>query len=162
VLSGLHGGKVDKNSKSVVKEVVDSAIQLHKSQIEEKSLNILVQVEVGMLVKIPAEYLNLIVNNLISNSVKHSKSNGNLVIKAEQKDGKTELTVQDFGDGISEADLPHIFERFFTTTKEGKNLKRKGHGIGLAIVKSICDEFGVSYRAESEKGKGTSIILGFC
>ncbi len=162
ILSGLHGGNIDKNSKNYLITAVEEALKLHQHLISEKKLKIETNVSPNVLVKIPETYLKLIINNLISNSVKYSKENGHVKIGTSIKNDLIEFTVQDFGDGISSEDLPHIFERFYTTSRNAKSLKRKGHGIGLAIVKNICDEFDITYRAESEKDKGTSIILGFC
>jgi signal transduction histidine kinase len=62
------------------------------------------------------------------------------------------ITVRDRGTGISPADLPHVFEPYFTT-------KRTGTGLGLAIAKNIVDALGGTLTVTSEVGQGTSITL---
>lgn len=62
------------------------------------------------------------------------------------------ITVEDRGTGIAPADLPHVFEPYFTT-------KRTGTGLGLAIAKNIVDALGGSLTVTSEVGRGTSITL---
>jgi signal transduction histidine kinase len=68
------------------------------------------------------------------------------------------LTVKDNGSGISQADLPRIFERGFT----GSNRKKSGAtGMGLYICKNLCDKMGLTISAESEQGRETRIVVGF-
>jgi len=66
--------------------------------------------------------------------------------------GPVAITVQDRGIGIAPADLPHVFEPYFTT-------KRTGTGLGLAIAKNIVDALGGTLTVTSEVGRGTSITL---
>jgi signal transduction histidine kinase len=62
------------------------------------------------------------------------------------------ITVADRGIGIAPADLPHVFEPYFTT-------KRTGTGLGLAIAKNIVDALGGTLTVTSEVGRGTSITI---
>lgn len=66
--------------------------------------------------------------------------------------GQVAITVGDLGTGIAPADLPHVFEPYFTT-------KRTGTGLGLAIAKNIVDALGGTMTVASEAGKGTSITM---
>jgi signal transduction histidine kinase len=66
--------------------------------------------------------------------------------------GPVAITVRDRGIGIAPADLPHVFEPYFTT-------KRTGTGLGLAIAKNIVDALGGTLTVTSEVGRGTSITL---
>lgn len=66
--------------------------------------------------------------------------------------GQVAITVRDRGVGIAPADLPHVFEPYFTT-------KRTGTGLGLAIAKNIVDALGGTLTVTSEAGQGTSITI---
>ena len=81
--------------------------------------------------------------NLISNAIRYAKSEVRLVCHAE--DGAVLVRVADDGPGISEDDLPHIFERFY----KGAGGK---HGIGLAIAQSVAESCHGTLTARSDGG----------
>ncbi len=70
--------------------------------------------------------------------------------------GNTIITVADTGTGISAEELPHIFEPFYTTKKEGN-----GVGLGLSVVYGIVERHGGTVSVQSEPGKGTVFTLTF-
>ena len=69
-----------------------------------------------------------------------------------EKDGKVEFSVYNEGQGISEEDLPFVFERFYKSDKS-RGLDRTGVGLGLYLVKSMIEAHGETIRCESEYGK---------
>jgi len=91
--------------------------------------------------------------NLISNALKHTK-NGTILVKAEEDEDHVKVTVRDTGSGISEEDMPHIWERFY----KGKH-SETGTGLGLFICKFIIESHGGRIWAESEVGKGTAFMF---
>ena len=91
--------------------------------------------------------------NLISNALKHTK-NGTILVKAEEENNFIKVTVKDTGSGISEEDMPHIWERYY----KGKQ-SETGTGLGLFICKFIIESHGGKIWAESEVGKGTSFMF---
>ena len=80
--------------------------------------------------------------NVLKNCVEHSKTNGKIIVTYGKNNVYSFITVKDFGDGIDETDINHIFERFY----KGKNAKEDSIGIGLALSKTII---------ESDNGKIT-------
>ena len=105
-------------------------------------------------VKADSSRLQRVFVNLISNALKHTK-NGTILIKAEEEDnGFVKVTVKDTGSGISEEDMPHIWERYY----KGKH-SETGTGLGLFICKFIVESHGGKIWAESEVGKGTSFMF---
>lgn len=95
---------------------------------------------------------------LVDNSIKYSPANTKIVITYEAQDGNVAITVFDYGIGISEEDLPHIFDRFYRVEKS-RSRSIGGSGLGLSIVKSIVDIHWGTITAESEIGKGTKITV---
>ena len=96
--------------------------------------------------------------NLINNSIKYNKDLGTIRVSEVHKSGKPyQLMIQDSGIGISETELPTIFNRFRkVNTGEGS-----GYGLGLAIVKSIADYHDISLSVDSVPGEGTCFVLTF-
>lgn len=103
--------------------------------------------------------LETILFNLISNALKYTKTSGSVTIQAEIRDeNKIKISVSDTGVGISEADLPHIFNKFFRTSDEDvKHIT--GSGIGLSFVKKYIDALGGSINVESKKYKGSVFVV---
>ena len=105
--------------------------------------------------------LERVIGNLLANSVKYSPEGGEIVMRlSEEHDAQgawAQLAVQDGGLGIPEADLPHIFERFY----RGANAvgRIKGTGIGLAGAKQIVEQHGGTIAVESEEGVGTTLTV---
>ncbi len=89
-------------------------------------------------------------DNLLANAIKYSSKDA--LIQIIVKDAK--LMIKDSGEGIEEQELLRIFERFYRA-----NNTKEGHGIGLSIVKSFCDEEGIGVRISSKKGIGTTVTL---
>lgn len=92
--------------------------------------------------------------NLIENAVKYGRENGNIWITLEK--AETQLCIRDDGIGISEEDLPKIFERFY---RADKARDRNGSGLGLSIVKWIVTLHGWEISAESRLGEGTKMLV---
>ena len=92
--------------------------------------------------------------NLIENAVKYGRENGNTWITLEK--AETQLCIRDDGIGISEEDLPKIFERFY---RADKARDRNGSGLGLSIAKWIVTLHGWEISAESRLGEGTKMLV---
>lgn len=101
--------------------------------------------------------LSQMLDNLIGNAVKYSGSNNTIEINIHAESGQVIFKIKDNGPGISQADLPHIFEKFY----RGENIPDGviGTGLGLAIVKSIVDNHAGRIWVESTLGKGTTFFV---
>ena len=102
--------------------------------------------------------LEQVMSNLIDNAIKYTNSGGRVTVRASGAEGGVEIRVEDTGLGIPTADLPRIFARFYRADK-GRSREHGGTGLGLSIVKHIVLAHGGTVSAESELGRGTSIIL---
>ena len=92
--------------------------------------------------------------NLLDNAVRFSPPGVAVEVEVTGGAGQVRIAVMDRGPGISEANLPKIFDRFFTTDAD-----RDGTGLGLAIVKAVIEAHGGSIRVESEPGKGATFTV---
>jgi len=93
--------------------------------------------------------------NLLINAINYSGESRNILVEQTIIGNRVRISVIDYGEGIAEADLPFIWDRYF---KSGKAHKRAvtGSGLGLSIVKKIIDIHGAQYGVVSETGKGST------
>ena len=102
--------------------------------------------------------LEQVMFNLLENAVAYSNPPRQVTLSAALHEGRMEVRVADNGIGIPPGDLAHIFERFYRVEK-GRSRTSGGTGLGLSIVKHIVQSHGGTVHAESEFGKGTTIVL---
>jgi signal transduction histidine kinase/ligand-binding sensor domain-containing protein/DNA-binding response OmpR family regulator len=106
-----------------------------------------------------------ILNNILSNAVKFTPSSGTIQIELKKEFLESRgcdmlmISVEDNGDGISEEDLAHIFERFYQSQRENENYL--GSGIGLHLVKEYVNLHNGEIFARSVLGKGTVFTMYF-
>jgi signal transduction histidine kinase len=98
--------------------------------------------------------LSQILDNLIGNAQKYSGSGGAITVSVQVDGGSARLTVADTGPGISQDELPHLFERFY---RGDRTSATSGLGLGLYIVRMLIEAHGGRVWAESEPGEGTRI-----
>lgn len=92
--------------------------------------------------------------NLLLNAITHCGEDKVVIVRQRVKENTVKIEVIDHGDGISQSDLPYIWERYY---KVDKNHKRPimGTGLGLSIVKKIVEMHDGKYGVISEEGKGS-------
>ena len=101
------------------------------------------------------DHLERIVTNLLSNALKYSPPQSEVVVTLERRDGEVVTAVTDRGAGIAPEDLPHIFERYYQT----RIGRREGLGLGLYITKKLVEALGGRIWVESELGKGSTFYF---
>ena len=99
-----------------------------------------------------------VLNNLISNALRHTPPGGAIQVRARRSGREVEVSVRDSGEGIRAEDLPQIFEPFYRGEKS-RNRGMGGAGLGLAIARGIVRAHGGDIRVESETGKGTQFTF---
>ncbi len=98
-------------------------------------------------------HLERILLNLLTNALKYSPLESEVLVNAEKIDGAMKISITDRGVGIAPEDLPHIFERFYRA-EAGRRVG--GLGLGLYITKMLVEAHGGRIWAESELGKGST------
>ncbi|MBS2015545.1 MAG: HAMP domain-containing histidine kinase [Deltaproteobacteria bacterium] len=100
--------------------------------------------------------LGSVVRNLVDNAASFAGEGGEVTIAVSSSARDVVLEVTDTGPGIAEKDLPHMFERFFTTRAVATERRQKGTGLGLALVKATVEAHGGSVAVSSPPGKGAT------
>jgi two-component system, OmpR family, phosphate regulon sensor histidine kinase PhoR len=106
------------------------------------------------------EALRQIFTNLFDNALRHTPTGGRICVSVQRVGHDTVVRVSDTGSGIGADHLPRIFERFYRVDP-GRSRQEGGTGLGLAIVKHLVEAHGGRVEAESELGRGTTILLYF-
>ena len=130
-------------------------------ELEENGISFIYYNELSkdIYVLLDNEQLRRVINNIISNAVKHmDKENPLVTLRVKDAGEYVQVEVTDNGAGIAEKDLPHIFERLYRADAS-RNSYRGGSGIGLSIANRIVNEHGGKIWATSEIGKGTSLFF---
>ncbi|MGH7501661.1 MAG: ATP-binding protein [Longimicrobiales bacterium] len=94
-----------------------------------------------------------VIGNLVSNALKFTPEGGRVSVDARDADGWLAITIADTGCGIPEAQLPHIFDKFYQI---GDEARKKGAGLGLTIAHDVVKSHGGTITAESEVERGTT------
>ncbi|MBI3731874.1 MAG: HAMP domain-containing histidine kinase [Chloroflexi bacterium] len=105
-----------------------------------------------------ADRLAQVLQNLISNAIRHTPTGGRITITAEPlaiaAGEMVRVSVGDTGDGIAPEDLPHVFDRFYRADRS-RSHRGGGAGLGLAIAKSLTEAMGGTIGVESARGQGS-------
>jgi signal transduction histidine kinase len=127
-------------------------------RLKARRLDLEVVVPSDLWVTADEQRLRQAVMNLLDNAIRCSPEGGRLRIAARARDEEMEISVTDDGPGIPEADLPYIFDRFYTVNK-ARSRAASGTGLGLAITRSILEAHGGSVRVESRPQGGSTFTL---
>ncbi len=102
--------------------------------------------------------ISQVIVNLLSNALKYTQKGGSVEVGVKGYDDRTEIIVKDDGEGISEEDLPFIFERFYRADKS-RNRLTGGSGIGLTITRTIVEAHKGEISVSSEPGRGSEFVV---
>jgi hypothetical protein len=141
-----------------LRELVLSAVRRNsKALIQNK---VLVEVEdFDFKVYTDSKWIDFILNQIISNSVKYKSENPKIKFSAERIDTNVSLFIEDNGIGISQKDVVRVFEKGFTG-ENGRKFK-KSTGIGLYLCKKLCEKLGLSISISSKEGEWTRVGIVF-
>src|ERR1039458_3354586 len=156
----LESGRMEvKREPLEVAEFVKGLASAGRQVAEDKRLRLETVVDPALgTVLGDRDKLEKIVLNLVFNALKFTPAGGRVELRAEKRDEDFVLTVADTGMGISEKNLPHVFDRFWQADGSSKR-KYQGVGIGLALVKELVEIQGGKVTVQSQEGKGTTFTV---
>ncbi|HEB30243.1 MAG TPA: HAMP domain-containing histidine kinase [Spirochaetes bacterium] len=137
-----------------LKSVMDTVIE----NINEKAMerNVILDVNVPSTSALGnKEDLRILFSNLVTNAIVYSNEGGRVKISTKQVEDEVLLSVSDYGIGIRDDALPHIFEEYYRT-KEASKFNKMSTGLGLSIVKEIVRNLGLRMRVTSKEEEGTT------
>ena len=144
-LSRMGKSKPESEAEPVdLREVLSLCVSEQHTEVEKKGLSFAFDFDENpVLLEIREADAERLFGNLISNAVRYAKQE--IRLSCHTDDGKVTVRVTDDGPGIAEADLPHVFERFYKG-RDGK------HGIGLAIAKAAAEAWNGTLQVRSDGG----------
>lgn len=138
-------------------DITNSVMEILSSVAEKKNVTIKTQIQ-DIIIKANEKYLQELLINLIDNSIKYNKPNGEIFLNIYEDEKNVNIIVEDTGIGIEEEDRSRIFERFYRADKSHSKLIG-GTGLGLSIVKHIVAYHNGNIKLESKLGVGTKIMI---
>lgn len=126
--------------------------------IFEKELRLDYDIEPGLTVNGSSEQIKQVIMILLDNAIKYAGPRGAIEIALRKQHQDVVLSVTNTGEGIASEHLHRIFDRFYRTDAS-RSRAQGGHGLGLAIAKSIVDRHGGKLYAKSELGESTTFYL---
>lgn len=145
-------GRTAVNLSEVVSEIKEIATKLSL----DKNITIGGSVDNGIIVSGRSDKLSRAFLSIVDNAIKFTPQKGTITIDFSKKNDSAVFRVRDNGSGISEQDLPHIFERFYRGSKADKTF---GSGLGLAIVQAVVKAHNGTVDVKSKVGKGTIFTI---
>ncbi|HET7930093.1 MAG TPA: HAMP domain-containing sensor histidine kinase [Rhodanobacteraceae bacterium] len=147
-----RSGPVDGETTDVAK-VAEDVADTHRPDLGRKRITLRTEIEAAVLVEAPSSVVAVALGNLVGNACKYTQE-GEIVVRVQA--GR--VRVEDTGPGIKAADAEHLFER--GVRGEGQTVK--GAGLGLAIVRRLCELYGwqVSLQPRAERGAVATLDFG--
>jgi len=134
----------------LVNELMPKLVNQVQKALNDKAVEVHIEARHALTVAAPQKVLSILFTNLLRNAVHHGGGVVEIVIDDEQ------VTVKDSGQGMSSQQMEQVFQPFYRVHGD-----EHGHGLGLTIVKRLCDRFRWDLQAYSSPGIGTSMTIKF-
>ncbi len=140
-------------------ELLVECVQLMKSIAGQKQINLNLRIDEAVEMNADREKIKSAILNLVDNAIKYSSPGCSVSMSLSTNNNSALIEVEDTGSGISAADLPNVFKRFFRGASS--RAESSGNGLGLAIVDQVVKLHSGSTAVRSIVGRGTTITLNF-
>ncbi len=150
------GGVPHNPEKTNLTELIDENVRLYESLAQSKDISI--DCELGeVYAYVDANSISTVIRNLLSNAIKFTKVGGEVVVRGEMAGGKSELSIQDQGQGIESERLHQLFITDLKSTPG--TTSEKGFGLGLKLCKEFVDINKGTIEVNSVMEKGTTFTI---
>ena len=159
-ISAIEAGKLEiKKEQISLCQLFQESFEFYQELAANKGINLQFDCcEPETLILADPAKMNQAVGNLLTNAIKFSHNGGSVIFKIRKTDTELIISVEDFGQGIPEAEQHKLFQPFGKTSVKG-TAGEKSTGLGLAIVKKIVEAHGGKIDMYSESGKGSVFTI---
>ena len=155
-LTRIEGDSLEIRVENInLKKFLEPVLESFKPVFEKSEIKFSNELEDNLFYEIDPNKFRHVIDNLLSNALRYTNPKGEVKVKLYKSQTGTIIEVSDTGIGISEKDLPNIFERFYRAD-ESRTRVTGGSGVGLAIVKATVEAHGGEITAQSTKGEGST------
>ncbi len=152
----IEAGKLElKTEKLSPSAVIDTTLEMLSSFSDSRQVQLRAHIGCDDNILADKDRLAQILTNLISNAVKFSPANGEVVVSTVKLDDMVRFSVTDSGEGISKENQRKLF-KLFQQVDSSDSRQKEGTGLGLAICKALVEQHGGAIGVESEVGKGAT------
>ena len=124
-----------------------------------KGIKLEYNIEKNIFIKIDPDAIERIINNLLDNAIRHTKSKGKIYLSLNSNNNEVKFIVKDTGIGLTDEQKNNIFEPYYQISDGEKNLP--GIGMGLNIVKKIIDSVNATIHVKNRLNEGTEFTILF-
>lgn len=147
------GGLPLEREDNSLSDLISDTLESFKELALRQQVHLEGDVEAGIdPLNMDAGRIGRVLNNLVGNAIRHAPAGGTVRVRAKSLANSVQVEVIDDGGGISPADLPHVFERFYRGEKS-RSRSTGGSGLGLAIVRGIVEAHGGEIGVDSIPGR---------
>ena len=158
-LTRLEGEVLEiRTEKTNMKEFIGFSLETFAPVFEKSRITFTHELDNDIYADIDPKKFRHVIDNLLSNTVRYTNKGGSVNVKLYKQADRVTIKVSDTGIGISEKDLPNIFERFYRAD-ESRARVTGGSGVGLAIVKAAVDAHNGKISVQSVKGQGSTFTI---
>ena len=155
-LARLEEAPAEQSESTELQAAVQTVAERLRPLAARKQVVLQVSAEATAKVAMQTDDAEVLCSNLLMNALQHSAPDGHVSATVQTHDGVIELRVVDEGEGIPEAALPHVFERFYRADRS-RSRNSGGAGLGLSICKAIVERSNGTIHIQSAVGKGTQV-----
>lgn len=145
-----------RNSTVHLGDLLPSVVSGFEGEARERSIELGLEEGEDIILNTDPDRLRQVLTNLLQNSLAHTPSGGSVRIKYDSGAGQARIAVSDSGSGISEADLPHVFDRFY---RSGEGTLEAGLGLGLPISRELAQAMGGDISVATSEGGGSTFTV---
>lgn len=138
-----------------INEVIEAALRQLRPLAAEKNIRLNTQLEPIFSVEFDITLMKEVIINLVENAIKYSQSGQDILIKSWEDQNHVHVSVKDNGQGISSEEIENVWKKF--TRGKNQDLKTKGSGLGLYLVKYFVELHGGQVYMDSQISKGTTV-----
>ncbi len=140
-------------------DLLHSCVEAVRPRAEAEGVELGLQIDGSLRdAELDPTRISQVVGNLLDNAINHTPEGRQVTVSARAADGAIEVAVSDTGTGISQRDLPRLFDRFYRTDPS-RDRSTGGAGLGLTIARRLVEAHGGTIEAESVLGEGSSFTI---